>query len=84
MLLVLSEVFVAPVKELASGTSVSYLLNSVDESFMRTVTVSSSEREATEYSGRLYYAQHFSRDMLVDLQVDLLQSLRNQRQRESK
>lgn len=53
------------------------------ETVLRMYRMSSSEREAMGACGRLYYEQHFSHDMLVDQLIDSLQSVRNQRQRES-
>lgn len=52
------------------------------EAVLRMYRMTPAEREAMGGNGSLYYAQHFSHDMLVDQLIDLLQSARNQRQRE--
>ena len=52
------------------------------EAVLRMYRMTLTEREAMGARGRLYYAQHFSHDMLVDQLIGHLQSVRNQRQRE--
>lgn len=53
------------------------------EAVLRMYRMTLAEREAMGARGRLYYAQHFSHDMLVDQLIGHLQSARNQRQREN-
>lgn len=47
------------------------------EAVLRLYRMSPQEREAMGTKGRLYYAQHFSHDMLVNQLIDLLQSACN-------
>ncbi len=53
------------------------------EAVLRMYRMTLAEREAMGARGRLYYAQHFSHDMLVDQLIGHLQSACNQRQREN-
>jgi len=49
------------------------------EAILQMYRMSPQEREAMGAKGRLYYAQHFSHDMLVDQLIGLLQSVRNRK-----